>query len=152
MAANGSNLQQSMIPIFKGENYEFWSIKMKTLFRSQELWEIVEDGVPPNEDQGRMRELKKRDAKALFFIQQGLHETVFSRVSAAETAKEAWDTLRNEFQGTTKVKAVKLQTLRRNFETLQMNAGESIQDFFSRGMTVVNQMRSYGEKISLVHL
>ncbi|KAI6670871.1 hypothetical protein NL676_005756 [Syzygium grande] len=77
---------------------------MKTLFRSQDLWEIVEDGVLKNEEEGRMQELKKRDAKALFFIQQGLHETVFSRVSAAKTAKEAWKALRNEFQGTTEVK------------------------------------------------
>jgi hypothetical protein len=35
---------QPQIPIFKGENYGFWSIKMKTLFLSQELWDLVENG------------------------------------------------------------------------------------------------------------
>ncbi|KAK2976681.1 hypothetical protein RJ640_004282 [Escallonia rubra] len=46
MAANGSaNVSQPLIPIFKGESYEFWSIKMKTLFKSQELWDLVENGI-----------------------------------------------------------------------------------------------------------
>ncbi|XP_037491053.1 uncharacterized protein LOC119369159 [Jatropha curcas] len=31
-----------LIPIFNGEKYEFWSIKMKALFNSQDVWELVE--------------------------------------------------------------------------------------------------------------
>jgi hypothetical protein len=37
MAENGNNMvnvTQPAISIFKGENYEFWNIKMKTLFKS----------------------------------------------------------------------------------------------------------------------
>lgn len=34
----------TLIPIFSSEKYEFQSIKMKTLFKSQELWDIVETG------------------------------------------------------------------------------------------------------------
>jgi hypothetical protein len=34
------------IPLFKGENYELWSIKMVTLFKSQGLWDLVNNGVP----------------------------------------------------------------------------------------------------------
>ena len=45
MATNGiSTTSQPIIPVFDGDKYEFWSIKMKTLFNSQELWEFVEDG------------------------------------------------------------------------------------------------------------
>jgi len=29
-------------PTFNGENYDFWSIKMKTFFCSQDLWKIVD--------------------------------------------------------------------------------------------------------------
>lgn len=44
MAANiMSSSSQPLIYVFNGEKYEFWSIKMKTFFRSQELWDIVED-------------------------------------------------------------------------------------------------------------
>lgn len=137
-----------MIPVFKGENFEFWRIKMQTLFKSQELWEIVEDEVPDEADEAKVRENKKKDAKALFFIQQGMHDTVFSRISIVETANKAWTILEKEFKGSSKVITVRLQSLRRDFETLIMQESESVQDFLSRTITIVNQMKSYGEEIS----
>jgi len=43
---------------------------------------------------------------------------------------------------------VRLQSLRHDFETLMMKSGESIASFLSRAMTIVSQMRSYGEKVT----
>lgn len=153
MAANGmSSSSQPLIPVFNGEKYEFWSIKMKTLFRSQELWDIVEDGFvdvqePDAEEERRLKEIRKLDAKALFFIQQAVHETIFSRIAAAATSRDAWLTLKTEFQGSSKVITVKLQSLRRDFETLFMKNSESVQDFLSRVSGIVSQMKSYGEEV-----
>jgi len=42
--ANNMNISQPQIPVFQGENFGFWSIKMKTLFLSQDLWDFVENG------------------------------------------------------------------------------------------------------------
>jgi len=53
----------------------------------------------------------------LFFIQQAVHENLFSRIVAATTAREAWRILQKEFQGKAKVIAVRIQSLRREFET-----------------------------------
>ena len=39
---------------------------------------------------------------------------------------------------------MKLQTLRHEFEVLQMKSNEAAQDFISRVMTIVNQMKTYG--------
>ncbi|KAL9416751.1 hypothetical protein AB3S75_039859 [Citrus x aurantiifolia] len=52
MAANGLNSSpQPLLLIFKGVNYHFWSLKMKNLFKSQELWELVETGfIDPEPD------------------------------------------------------------------------------------------------------
>nr|CAD1839746.1 unnamed protein product [Ananas comosus var. bracteatus] len=51
----GSNqgVTQASLPIFGGENYEFWKIKMRTLLIAQGLWSIVEGGYtePPDESQ-----------------------------------------------------------------------------------------------------
>ena len=51
----GSSSSQPFLPIFSGEKYEFWNIKMKTLFMSQDLWDLVSDGfvdlIDPTEDQ-----------------------------------------------------------------------------------------------------
>ncbi|KAL4334611.1 hypothetical protein GQ457_07G011520 [Hibiscus cannabinus] len=152
MASNslGVNISQLAIPIFQGNNYGVWSTKMKTLFISQDLWELVEKGYS---EEGvaveALRDYKKKDAKALFFIQQAVDDAIFSsRISAATKAKEAWDALKNGYQGTTRVLTVKLQTLRRQFESFRMKEGESIHDCSNNLMLIVNQMRTYGEQIT----
>ena len=52
------------VPIFKGENYDFWRVKMETYFSSQDLWDIVEEGftIPADTsalDASQEKELKK---------------------------------------------------------------------------------------------
>eukprot|EP00257_Ricinus_communis_P025840 XP_025013254.1 uncharacterized protein LOC112534966 [Ricinus communis] len=148
--SNGVNISQPTIPIFNGSNYDVWSTKMKTLFISQDLWDLVEKGY---NDEGIMadalKDMRKKDAKALFFIQQGVDDAIFSsRISAATKAKEAWDALMNGHQGTAKVLIVKLQTLRRKFESFKVKDGESIYDCSNNLMGIVNQMRKYGENIT----
>ena len=64
MAANN----MLALPIFDGEGYDHWSIIMKTLFRSQDLWELVEKGFSKHEEEARVKENRKRDASALYFI------------------------------------------------------------------------------------
>lgn len=41
---------------------------MKTVFRSQELWELVEKDMVEEEDEAKLRESKKKDSKALCLI------------------------------------------------------------------------------------
>ena len=99
---------------------------MKTLFKSQDLWDLVKQGFADPDEEGRLKENKKKDSKALFFIQQAVQESVFSQIAAATTSREAWLTLQKEFQGSSKIIVVKLQTLHREFETLFMNNSESV--------------------------
>ncbi|KAJ0865267.1 putative RNA-directed DNA polymerase [Helianthus annuus] len=149
--ANSSALGtgQLPLPIFKGEGYEFWSIRMRTLLMSHDLWDFVETGYNPNDgDQGRLKENKRKDSRALSLIQQAVHDDVFSRIAAATTARQAWTLLQTEYQGDSKVKTVKLQSLRREFETLQMKDAEAVADFLSRVMKIVNQKRAYGEAVT----
>ena len=82
---------------------------MRTLFNSQDLWDMVENGIAETSDEDtRSRENQKRDAKALFFIQQAVEESIFSRIAAATSSNEAWTILKTEFQGSSKVITVKL--------------------------------------------
>ncbi|KAL4353579.1 hypothetical protein GQ457_06G019510 [Hibiscus cannabinus] len=136
----GLSSYQSLIPIFNGEKYEWWSIKVKTLLRSQELWDLVEYGFidilePDEEQEKRLKETKKNDAKALSIIQQAVHDSIFSRIAAATTSNEAWSILQKEFQGNSKVMVVKLQSLRRDFETLMMKNDETIVAKILRSLT-----------------
>lgn len=146
MAEKSSSL---VIPIFKGEGYDFWQIRMKTIMIAQDLWDLVETGYEAgDENHERLRLNRRKDARALSVIQQGVHDDVFSRIAAAATAKQAWVLLRNEYQGDNKVKMVRLQGLRRDFETIQMKDGEVVSDFLSKVMKLVNQQRAYGEDVT----
>ena len=61
MATNGSSTpSQQLIPIFNGDKYEFWSIKIKSLFKSQEFWDLVEKGYAKEVEVQRLWENKKK--------------------------------------------------------------------------------------------
>ncbi|KAK1437640.1 hypothetical protein QVD17_03434 [Tagetes erecta] len=143
------NSTASYVPVFKGEGYEHWSLRMKTILRGKELWDVVYLGVTATaEGPHNQREVKKKDAQAMTIIQQGVHDSLFSRIAAADSAKDTWDILRLEYQGDSQVQSIKLQGLRRAFENLSMKDDENIGDYFSRVMNNVGQQRSYGEELT----
>ena len=113
-------------PIFTGNNYEYWSLTMKALFKGQDAWDIVQHGYAEPADmiaynnltqteKDVLREHRKKDGKDVFYIHQSMHESILPRVVVAITTKKAWDTLGTTYQGLDKVKTSKLQILRRDF-------------------------------------
>ncbi|XP_019265508.1 PREDICTED: uncharacterized protein LOC109243068 [Nicotiana attenuata] len=151
---NGQRVAQLSIPMFNGENYDFWYLKAKTVFRAQDLWELVRNGYnEPEEgaeltdaDTRTLKETKRRDAKALAYIQQEMSEFIFPRIMRATTSNEGWEALREEFQGDTRVRNIKLQTLRCEFENLK--DGESLKEYCSKVVEITNQMLLYGEVVN----
>ncbi|MCI51030.1 hypothetical protein A2U01_0072274, partial [Trifolium medium] len=97
-------------------------VKMNVIFGFQEVEELVKNGYQPlaanaNEaQQAAFRDLKKKDGKAQFLIHQRVDSANFEKISGARSAKEAWDILNNAHGGGDKVKKVKLQSLRRQYE------------------------------------
>jgi hypothetical protein len=156
--ASTSNLSWSsvQVPVFSDENYEFWCIKMKALFVSIDLWDMVESGyqIPEstsNLTEAQQKELKKnksKDAGSLGMIQRGVSKNIFPMIMGAIGAKEACDILHEEFQGDKKVRAIKLQTLIREFENIRMKENESVKNYSTRFLELVNQMKSYGEDMT----
>ncbi|XP_010695484.2 uncharacterized protein LOC104908106 [Beta vulgaris subsp. vulgaris] len=87
-------------------------------------------------------------SRALFIIQSTVDDDIFPRISTAKMAKEAWEILKMEYRGDSKVISVKLQNLHGNFESLKMKEKEYVHDYLSKVSSIVNQMRSFGENIS----
>ncbi|XP_062005962.1 uncharacterized protein LOC133723153 [Rosa rugosa] len=128
---------------------------MRTMFISHELWSYVDEGytVPEIENMSNAQKLElktniKKDAKALGILQNSVSDEIFPRISNEETAKAGWDVLLLEFKGSEKVRAVKLQSLRRDFEYTRMNEIELLNDYSTRLTDIVNQMKTYGESIT----
>ncbi|XP_020573760.1 uncharacterized protein LOC110020111 [Phalaenopsis equestris] len=151
--ANGG-MASFQVPMLKESIYDNWSIKMKALLGAHDVWEVVEKGYDEPSDESalsttqkdNLRDLRKRDKKALFLIYQALDEDGFEKISSATSAKLAWKKLEVSYKGEEKVKKVRLQTLRSQFDVLHMKEGELVSDYFSRVITISNQLKRNGEK------
>ncbi|CAN6587276.1 unnamed protein product [Malus baccata var. baccata] len=89
----GSEGGELKAPVFNGDNFDFWLIKMKTIFRSHELWDLVESGyeTPARKEEELtetekklMRENVIKDARALGIIQGAVSDQILSRITTQE--------------------------------------------------------------------
>ena len=94
-----------------------------------------------------MKENKQKDSRALFALQQAVDDTIFPRIIGAISAKQAWNTIQEEFQGSDEVRNVKLHSLKWEFELIRMKESETIKDYYSRIKEIVSQLRAYGKTI-----
>ncbi|KAL0301998.1 UNVERIFIED_CONTAM: hypothetical protein Sradi_6476600 [Sesamum radiatum] len=98
-------------------------------------------------EKGKLENKKAKDSEALYYIQTAVADHIFPRISVATSAKEAWSILQKEYQGSAKVRIIKLQTLRRDFENMKMKDSETIDEYYTKLRELVNQLKSYGEDI-----
>ncbi|KAI6695334.1 hypothetical protein NL676_023044 [Syzygium grande] len=111
-------LQALLVPVFDGENFDFWSIKMINLLQ---------------------------DARALFTIQQALTDEIFLTIYEATGTKQALDILRVEFRETQEVRSAKLRFYVEEFDRgVRMEGPETCQEYYSKLRLMVSRIRYYG--------
>jgi len=84
-----NNMISFQVPMLYKSNYDNWSIKMKALLGTQDIWEIVEKGYPKPENEGSLSQTQKdslRDSrkigkKTLYLIYHGLDDNAFEKVA-----------------------------------------------------------------------
>ncbi|XP_074377462.1 uncharacterized protein LOC141718983 [Apium graveolens] len=150
---SSSSSTSSLIPMFNGENYHIWAVKMRFYLKSQGLWSVVlfEEDPPPLRGNPTIAQIKvneeerlKKD-KTITCLHSALTDQIFTKIMDLETPKQVWEKLQGEYEGNSRVKAVKLLMLKREFELMKMKDTESIKDYSGRLMDVVNQVRLLGE-------
>ncbi|GKD40252.1 hypothetical protein Tco_1260459 [Tanacetum coccineum] len=122
---------------------------MKALLGSLDVWEIVGKGVKKVDDEGslsatqrvELQKARKKDQSALTIIYQCLDGAMFEKVANATTSKEAWEIIQNAFKEIDKVKRVRLQSFREEFRKIQMEEFKTISDYFTRVLTISNEMK-----------
>jgi len=137
---------------FDGRNYAYWSDRVKTYLTALgvDIWYSVVNGyVIPNNapTDPNEKKLMSCNSKARHVILASLTPTIASKVMGCKTAKEVWDKLKNIYEGDPKVKQVKLQRHRAEFENLKMNEKEDIATYLLRVDEVVNAIRGLGEEL-----
>ncbi|KAK2431500.1 hypothetical protein QL285_029719 [Trifolium repens] len=151
---NGNSGMSTKLPVFDGKNWNRWMKQMTVLFGAQDVLELVTEGYVPvaadatDAQKLAQKDTKKKDQKALFYIHQCVDENVFEKIADSETAKAAWDTLIRCYGGDASVKKVKLQSLRKQYENLNMKNNEKVSDYISRMILITNEMKACGETLS----
>jgi len=143
----------SAIPVFNGEHYHIWAVKIKFYLRSQGLWNVVvSDSDPPllttNPTIAQMKaheEEKLKKDKAIICLHSELANHIFTKIMNLKSPKQVWDKLQVEFEGSNTVKTVRLLALKREFELMKMKDNESVKDYSCMLMDVVNQIRLLGK-------
>lgn len=129
-------------PMLAKSNYTVWALKMKVFMKAQGVWNAVE----PSDAKAVIDE--KTDKVALAMIYQGIPEEMLLSISEKKTAKEGWEALKVMCQGADRVKKARVQTLKAEFESLQMNESDQLHEFYMKLNGLVSNIRSLGEEVS----
>ena len=123
-------------------NFYLMSLGFK-VWRSFEKNCKVPDDLPIDRDELDQYEA---NAKSLNAILSGLKNVMFVKVMQFKTTKHAWEKLKTDYEGASKVKQSKIQTYKGQFESLQMKEEEedNIVDYILRVYEIVNSIRGLG--------
>ena len=114
----------SKVPIFNGDDHDFWSVRMRihSMSIGLDVWMSVEIGyIYPKSPPTNLEGIKQfgNNSKVVNAILARLARTGFSKVMHCKTTKEIWDKLQTIYDGDIKVKRAKLHIFKTQFESLK---------------------------------
>lgn len=129
-------------PMLNKNNYTTWAQKMKVYMQAQGVWTMIEQTDPKASVEEEV------DKVAMAMLYQGLPEDMLLSIAEKRTAKEAWTALKMMCQGADRVKKEKVQTLRTEFESLDMKDNDLLDDFYLKLNGHVKHIRALGEEMN----
>jgi len=142
-----TNFSHISTPIFNGENYQLWAVRMETYLEAMDLWEAVEEDyeilpLPNNPTMTQIkshkeRKTKKSKAKATLFA--AVSTTIFTRIMSLKSAKDVWEYLKEEYAGDEKIRGMQSLNLIREFELQRMKDSETIKEYSDRLLGIANR-------------
>jgi hypothetical protein len=148
-----SNAHLFSIPLgkplhFDGEDYSFWSHKMRSHLFSlhPSIWEIVENGMhfDSTDNHVLINEQIHKNAQATIVLLASLCRDEYNKVSGLDNAKQIWDTLKISHEGNDATMITKMELVEGELGRFAMIMGEEPTQTYNRLKTLVNKIRSYG--------
>jgi hypothetical protein len=139
-------------PIFKGEDYNMWSDKMRHHLTSlhSSIWDIVEFGAlepsigDEDYDSDEVAQIRHFNSQATTILLASLGREEYNKVQGLKSAKEIWDVLKTTHEGVEVTKITKRETIEGELGRFMLNQGEDPQAMYNRLKTLVNQVRNLG--------
>ena len=120
----------------------FVTMGMNVVKCVQEGFVVPKEGKDPTLEELRQFEI---NGKALNVIISALIDAEYAKVMDCKSAKEKWDRLQKVYKGDGRMKEAKLQVFKERYESLRMQKNETVQEFFTRVIDAVNDLRSHGK-------
>jgi hypothetical protein len=135
-------------PHFDGEDYSFWSHKMRSHLFSlhPSIWEIVENGMhfDSTDNPVLINEQIHKNAQATTVLLASLYRDEYNKVSGMDNAKQIWVTLKISHEGNDATMITKMELVEGELGRFTMIRGEEPTQTYNRLKTLVNKIRSYG--------
>ena len=135
-------------PVFDGEEYDLWAARMTTHPEALDLWEPIEEDyavwpLPENPTVAQLKnhkERKTRMVKAKVCLFSSVSKIIFTRIMNLNSAKDIWDYLKLEYQGSDRTKGMKVLNLAREFEMQSMKETETIKSYADKLLSIANKV------------
>jgi hypothetical protein len=137
----------ALYPRLDRKDYGLWALNMEVAMEAAEIWEAVDPG---GDDYVKGGAKYTKDRKALTAIYSVVPKDVMQHLVGKKSAKDAWETIKTLHQGHARVREAHLQTLTKSYEDLKMEESETVDQFASRFVTLINAIRGYGERLDEV--
>ncbi|KAA8519448.1 hypothetical protein F0562_013677 [Nyssa sinensis] len=139
-------------PVFDGDNYQMWAVRMETYLDALDLWEAVEEDyevqpLPANPTVAQIKiykEKRARKSKVKACLFAAVSPTIFTRIMSLKSAKDIWDYLKEEYAGDERIKGIQVLNLIKEFELQRMKDSKTIKDYSNRLLSIANKVRLLG--------
>jgi hypothetical protein len=147
---HNASIHMGKPPHFDGTGYNQWKTKMFGYLSAihKDLWKIVEVGCDIPDDDETSTPLQayilQRNYQALNILHSSVSAEEFDKIEDALTAKDAWDTLQVNHQGSRKVRESRIKTLEDELSLFSMKKDETIKKMYNQMKKITNQIKSLG--------
>jgi hypothetical protein len=135
-------------PHFDGDDYSFWSQKMRSHLFSlhPSIWEIVKNEMQFDcmDNPVFINEQIHKNAQATTVLLASLCRDEYNKVSGLDNAKQIWDTLKISHEGNDATMITKMELVEGELGRFAMIRGEEPTQTYNSLKTLVNKIRSYG--------